>query len=78
MLRVKVYDGLHANTGCEWLRYTWGSAYACFRDAQVGTLSPTKFADFVVLSDNLLTHHFSTTPSVLATYVAGERVYSVS
>lgn len=58
--------------------YTWGSAYACFRDAQVGTLSPTKFADFVVLSDNLLTHHFSTTPSVLATYVAGERVYSVS
>lgn len=62
----------------EWLRYTWGSAYACFRDAQLGTLWPSKFADFVVFSDNLLTHTASTNPVVLATFVAGVRVYPAS
>lgn len=58
--------------------YTWGGAYASFRDAEVGTLSPAKFADFVVFSDNLLTHESSTKPVVLATYVAGVRAHPIS
>lgn len=67
-------DGRHGD-GNGMGRYTWGSAYACFRDAQLGTLWPSKMADFVVFSDNLLSHPASTTPTVLATFVGGVRAF---
>jgi predicted amidohydrolase YtcJ len=33
--------------------YTWGSAYGVGREAELGTLAPGKFADIVILSENL-------------------------
>jgi hypothetical protein len=57
--------------------YTRGGAYASFFDTRVGTLEAGKAADFVILSQDL----FAAAPgaiartSVLATYVAGRRVY---
>jgi predicted amidohydrolase YtcJ len=35
--------------------YTLGSAYAEFQDDQKGTLTPGKFADFVLLDGDVLT-----------------------
>jgi predicted amidohydrolase YtcJ len=34
--------------------YTWGSAYAAFREEEMGILAPGMLADFVVLSDEIL------------------------
>lgn len=34
--------------------YTWGSAYAAFREEELGTLQPGMMADLVVLSDEIL------------------------
>jgi predicted amidohydrolase YtcJ len=59
-------------------RYTKGSAYASFWDDQIGSLLPTKFADFVVLSHNPFLNQESASPSVLATYVAGVLAHPVS
>lgn len=58
-------------------RYTRGSAYASFWDDQIGSLLPTKFADFVVLSHDPFLNQESASPSVLATYVAGVLAYPV-
>jgi predicted amidohydrolase YtcJ len=34
--------------------YTWGSAYAAFREQELGVLKPGFYADFVVLSEDIL------------------------
>jgi predicted amidohydrolase YtcJ len=58
--------------------YTWDNAYAIFEEQELGSLSPGKLADLVVISGNLLT-----LPSedilrtrVLYTIVGGEVVYA--
>ena len=35
--------------------YTTGAAYSCFMEEQVGTIEPGKYADLVVLSDDIFT-----------------------
>jgi hypothetical protein len=68
-----------AKTRMEELRsYTWDNAYAIFEEHELGSLSPGKLADMVVVSGNLLT-----LPSedilrtrVLYTIVGGEVVYA--
>ncbi|CAA7060402.1 unnamed protein product [Microthlaspi erraticum] len=56
--------------------YTISAAKAAFLDHHLGSLSPGKLADFVVLSTNSW-EEFSkdVTASVLATYVGGKQVY---
>ena len=59
--------------------YTTGAAYATGEAHVKGKLAPGYYADFVVLGDNPLTvepERLSQIP-VLATYVAGERVYAL-
>ncbi|XAR63532.1 hypothetical protein NMG60_11023496 [Bertholletia excelsa] len=66
--RVNLYDALNA--------YTISAARACFLDEEVGSLSPGKFADFVVLStDSWDTFVEEGSASVWATYVGGMRAY---
>ncbi|MGC7097934.1 amidohydrolase [Amycolatopsis lurida] len=55
--------------------YTYGSAYAAFREHELGTLSPGKLADFVVLSADPTVAESLPEARVLATAVAGEIVY---
>ncbi|GAB2745351.1 amidohydrolase [Amycolatopsis magusensis] len=55
--------------------YTHGSAYAAFREHEVGTLTPGKLADFVVLSADPTVAESLPEARVLATAVAGEIVY---
>lgn len=57
--------------------YTWGSAYAEFEDHRKGTLAPGKFADLIVLSDDI-THMPARQllqTKVLLTMVGGKMVY---
>ena len=60
--------------------YTAACAYAAFEEDDKGTLSPMKAADFVILSQNLLTcpegEIMNTT--VLATYVDGKPMYEAA
>jgi predicted amidohydrolase YtcJ len=35
--------------------YTWNGAYAAFEEGTRGSLKPGKYADFVVLSNDILT-----------------------
>jgi hypothetical protein len=67
--KLSVSDALHF--------YTQGSAYAEFEDTRKGTLIPGKLADFVLLSDDVLTIRTSAIPDihVLATWVGGTLVY---
>ncbi|VFQ61397.1 unnamed protein product [Cuscuta campestris] len=62
--------------------YTISAARACFLEKDVGSLSPGKWADFVVLSADSWDSSFanaegvgSTTTTVQATYVGGTQVY---
>ena len=57
--------------------YTINNAYAAFEENFKGTLTPGKYADFIVLSKNLLTIKDSDIPSTLIdmTYVGGELKY---
>lgn len=59
-------------------RYTISAAHACFLDKYVGSLSPGKYADFVVLSTNSW-EDFATgvNVDVEATYVGGSKAYSI-
>lgn len=56
---------------------TSGAAYANFEEHRKGTLTPGKFADFVILDRDLLTVPESELPAtkVTGTYVGGEKVY---
>ncbi|KAK6781863.1 hypothetical protein RDI58_019659 [Solanum bulbocastanum] len=58
--------------------YTISAAHACFLDKYVGSLSPGKYADFVVLSTNSW-EDFATevNADVEATYVGGSKAYSI-
>ncbi|TMW92076.1 hypothetical protein EJD97_013531 [Solanum chilense] len=58
--------------------YTISAAHACFLDKYVGSLSPGKYADFVVLSTNSW-EDFATEVNVdvEATYVGGSKAYSI-
>ncbi|HVV11706.1 amidohydrolase [Amycolatopsis sp.] len=53
--------------------YTYGSAYAAFREREVGVIEPGKLADFAVLSADPLENIEQA--SVLATVVGGALVY---
>ncbi|MBI2925485.1 MAG: amidohydrolase [Verrucomicrobia bacterium] len=57
--------------------YTANNAYLLFRDHQVGSLEPGKFADFIVLDTDLLTCPVDRikTTQVLRTYFNGKLVY---
>ena len=57
--------------------YTAANAYAGFQEARLGTLEPGKWADFVVLSDNLFEIDPVALPSVrvLRTVVGGQDQY---
>ncbi len=57
--------------------FTLGAAYAAFRDGEAGSLEPGKWADFAVLSQDILTipEPDLLKTEVLATYVAGHEVY---
>jgi predicted amidohydrolase YtcJ len=57
--------------------YTWGSAYAEFEDHRKGTLAPGKFADLIVLSDDitLIPARQLLQTEVLLTMVGGKIVY---
>jgi predicted amidohydrolase YtcJ len=76
------YDGRlhpeHALTREQAVRfYTSNNAYLLFRERQVGSLEPGKFADFVVVDTDVL----SCAPEkiagtqVLKTYLAGKPVF---
>ncbi|KAH7860098.1 hypothetical protein Vadar_009293 [Vaccinium darrowii] len=56
--------------------YTISAAHACFLEEEVGSLSPGKFADFVVLSTESWNEFMAEgSASVNATYVGGRQVY---
>lgn len=57
-------------------RHTISAAQAAFLDDHLGSISPAKLADFVVLSTNSW-DEFSKdgSASVLATYVGGKQVH---
>lgn len=57
-------------------RYTLSAARACFLDSDLGSLSPGKLADFVILSrdswDDVVVEGSA---SIEATYVGGVQAY---
>ena len=57
--------------------YTWGGAYAGFMENKVGRLEPGKYADLVVLSEDLFQMDPLDIPDVRVemTMVGGEMVY---
>ena len=57
--------------------FTLGAAFAAFREKDAGSLEPGKWADFVVLSQDVMTvpEPGILKTEVLATYVAGRPVY---
>jgi len=67
--RISIADAIRA--------YTWGSAYAEFEDHRKGTLAPGKFADLVVLSQDITALPASEIlrTEVLLTMVGGKIVY---
>lgn len=68
-----------AKTRMEELRsYTWNNAYAIFQERELGSLSPGKLADMVVISGNLLTLPAQDIlrTRVLYTIIGGKVVYT--
>ncbi|HKS45247.1 MAG TPA: amidohydrolase [Amycolatopsis sp.] len=68
--RLSPAQALHA--------YTLGSAYATFREHDLGTLEVGKLADFAVLSADPTTESTLDEARVLATAIGGELVYQAS
>ncbi|KAL9233820.1 hypothetical protein vseg_008767 [Gypsophila vaccaria] len=67
--RITFHDALDA--------HTISAAQSCFLDEKIGSLSPGKFADFVVLSTNSWeSFEAEAFASVEATYVGGVKAYS--
>jgi hypothetical protein len=67
--KISIEDAIRA--------YTWGSAYAEFEDHRKGTLAPGKFADLVVLSQDVtrIPAREILRTEVLLTMVGGQIVY---
>jgi predicted amidohydrolase YtcJ len=67
--KVSRKDALRAMT-------TW-AAFACFEEKEKGMIAPGMFADFIILSDDLMTASEEKIPliKVLATYLSGEKVF---
>ncbi|XP_011020404.1 PREDICTED: uncharacterized protein LOC105122806 isoform X1 [Populus euphratica] len=57
------------------IAHTISAAYACFLDNELGSLSPGKLADFVILSASTLDDLAEGSVTVEATYVAGVQAY---
>ncbi|KAJ7005009.1 protein LONG AFTER FAR-RED 3 isoform X1 [Populus alba x Populus x berolinensis] len=57
------------------IAHTISAAYACFLDNELGSLSPGKLADFVILSTSTLDDLAEGSVTVEATYVAGVQAY---
>lgn len=57
--------------------YTYGSAYAAFREHDLGTIEAGKLADFAVLSADPTDESTLENARVLATVIGGELVYQV-
>ncbi|CAK7336519.1 unnamed protein product [Dovyalis caffra] len=57
------------------IAHTISAAYACFLDNELGSLSPGKLADFVILSTSTLDDLAEGSVTVEATYVGGEKAY---
>ncbi|KAJ4847212.1 Protein LONG AFTER FAR-RED 3 [Turnera subulata] len=57
------------------IAHTISAAHACFLDNVLGSLTPGKLADFVILSANSLDALEEGSASIVATYVAGEQAY---
>jgi hypothetical protein len=77
--RGKTFFPGQAKTRMEELRaYTWSNAYAIFEERELGSLSPGKLADMVVISGNPLTLPAEDIlrTRVLYTVVGGKVVYS--
>jgi len=57
--------------------YTYGSAYAVSREAEVGRITPGRLADFVALSEDILTVDPAGIKDlhVTATVIGGEVVF---
>ncbi|KAL8143308.1 hypothetical protein V2J09_016340 [Rumex salicifolius] len=82
---LSLEDGLYALTlsiaikFCKTFRHTMAAAQACFLDKEIGSLSPGKRADFVVLStDSWDDFKKEASASVEATYVGGIQAYPSS
>jgi predicted amidohydrolase YtcJ len=60
--------------------YTLGNALAAFEEKSTGSISPGKWADFIILSQDITRCPDEAIPStrVLATYIAGRAVYRAS
>lgn len=60
--------------------FTLDAAYAAGQDNTLGSIEPGKWADFIVLDQNPFTQPAATLwqQRVLATYIAGKPVYSIS
>ena len=58
--------------------YTRNNAYLMFKEDRIGSLEPGKFADFILLDRDLLTCPLDDIrdAKVLATYLAGKKVYA--
>jgi hypothetical protein len=60
--------------------YTKNNAYAGFQETKLGTIEKGKYADFVVLSDDITEVEPENIPNtiVLRTVVGGRDVYSIN